>query len=55
MHMKPIITLCAVLLISASIAHAQPVRFMLHGNMSHELPTEEYLRFVVTSEERQSS
>ncbi|MBI2803482.1 MAG: hypothetical protein HYX68_00680 [Planctomycetes bacterium] len=25
---------------------ARPVRFMLHGNMSHELPTEEYLRFV---------
>jgi hypothetical protein len=23
-----------------------PIRFMLHGNMSHELPTEEYLRFV---------
>lgn len=25
---------------------AKPIRFMLHGNMSHDLPTEEYLRFV---------
>jgi len=24
----------------------KPVRFMLHGNMSHELPTEEFLQFV---------
>src|SRR5262249_19010934 len=34
----------------APASHAQdaakPVRFMLHGNMSHELPTEDYLRFV---------
>src|ERR1051325_9385140 len=45
MHMKPIIALCVALL-SPAIGHAQPVRFMLHGNMSHELPTEEYLRFV---------
>jgi hypothetical protein len=44
--MKLIITLCAALLVPVSIAHAQPVRFMLHGNMSHELPTDEYLRFV---------
>jgi hypothetical protein len=45
MHMRPIITLCLTLSI-APVVHAQPVRFMLHGNMSHELPTEEYLRFV---------
>ncbi len=45
MQMKPIITLCVAFLIPTS-AHAQPVRFMLHGNMSHELPTEEYLQFV---------
>ena len=38
-------TLCLAFLMPA-FAHAQPVRFMLHGNMSHELPTEEYLRFV---------
>src|SRR5437867_2252988 len=25
---------------------ARPIRFMLHGNMSHEPPTEDYLRFV---------
>src|SRR5262249_52513714 len=23
-----------------------PIRFMLHGNMTHELPSDEYLRFV---------
>lgn len=43
--MKPILTLCVAFLFPA-VALAQPVRFMLHGNMSHELPTEEYLRFV---------
>ncbi|MBM3997251.1 MAG: hypothetical protein FJ303_24345 [Planctomycetes bacterium] len=38
----------AAMLATASYAQgpARPVRFMLHGNMSHELPTEEYLRFV---------
>ena len=45
MHMKSILVLCGVLIVPA-LAHSQPVRFMLHGNMSHELPTEEYLRFV---------
>lgn len=42
-------TIASVLLmLTASMAFAQPrpVRFMLHGNMSHELPTEEYLKFV---------
>src|SRR4051794_16971424 len=36
----------AGLLATPLAAPGQPVRFMLHGNMSHDLPTEEYLRFV---------
>jgi len=24
----------------------RPIRFMLHGNMTYDLPTEDYLRFV---------
>lgn len=43
--MRSILATCVLLVIPALVA-AQPVRFMLHGNMSHELPTEEYLRFV---------
>ena len=43
--MKHTMILLVFLAFSVS-ANAQPVRFMLHGNMSHELPTEEYLRFV---------
>lgn len=43
--MKSIIAILLALVLPA-FASAQPVRFMLHGNMSHELPTEEYLRFV---------
>lgn len=38
-----------ILLLCSSFAQTQeqrPIRFMLHGNMSHELPTEDYLRFV---------
>jgi len=46
MYMKPIFAACVLWCIPFSFAHAQSVRFMLHGNMSHELPTEEYLRFV---------
>src|SRR5438552_13472697 len=30
----------------AGAADPPGVRFLLHGNMSHEPPTEEYLRFV---------
>ncbi len=33
-------------MVSAQEKPAKPVRFMLHGNMSHELPSEEFLRFV---------
>ncbi len=47
--MKHYLAICAVVAL-AGFVNAQesrkPVRFMLHGNMSHELPTEEYLRFV---------
>ncbi len=32
--------------VAVAAAQPRPVRFMLHGNMSHELPTEEYLKFV---------
>ena len=46
--MRIIITLTLfVTITTAAVAQPpRPVRFMLHGNMSHELPTEEYLRFV---------
>lgn len=46
--MKNTLAWCCIAVL-ATTAHAQdakPVRFMLHGNMSHDLPTEEYLRFV---------
>src|ERR1017187_405181 len=52
MKMKNLSRLCAVFfgilgVTNVGIAQeARPVRFMLHGNMSHELPTEDYLRFV---------
>ena len=46
MNMKYFIPCCIFLLAPGAFVQAQPVRFMLHGNMSHELPTEEYLRFV---------
>ncbi|MSU77292.1 MAG: hypothetical protein EXS16_04255 [Gemmataceae bacterium] len=39
------LVLLAIVSTTAS-AQPRPVRFMLHGNMSHELPTEEYLKFV---------
>lgn len=45
MYMKTSFTVCLLLAIAAP-AGAQPVRFMLHGNMSHDLPSEDYLRFV---------
>lgn len=47
--MKPHLTICLAAVFAGMVnaqESAKPVRFMLHGNMSHELPTEEYLRFV---------
>src|SRR5438874_2067000 len=35
-----------LLTVPTAAAESRPIRFLLHGNMSHELPTEEYLRFV---------
>ena len=48
--MRAVCTLTVCLLPLSALAQQpatpKPVRLMLHGNMSHEPPTEEYLRFV---------
>ncbi|MSQ96122.1 MAG: hypothetical protein EXR98_16430 [Gemmataceae bacterium] len=47
--MKIHFVVCVAFILSGFVSaqeSTKPVRFMLHGNMSHELPTEEYLRFV---------
>lgn len=44
--MRYLLILVTAILCADRALAAKPIRFLLHGNMSHELPSEEYLRFV---------